>query len=66
MDEKKCIVEFIPDPKLGWVIKPIDGCDEVFEKISQNQGPHAARYLDVRKVEVKKGSAEALQPSGEE
>ncbi len=66
MSEKRCIVEFIPDTKLGWVIKPVDGCEEVFKQISENQGPHAQKYLDVRKVEIPKEVVEQPQSRSEE
>jgi hypothetical protein len=51
MDEKRCEVEIMPDEKLGWVIKPGPGCEEVFSEIAKNQGPHAQKYLDVRKMD---------------
>jgi len=54
MDEKKCVVEFLPDEKFGWKIKPGEGCEAVFKKVEENLGPHGNRYLDVRKVEVPK------------
>jgi hypothetical protein len=48
---KKCKVEFLPDNVLGWVFKPGLGCEEVLKKISERQGPHSQRYLNVRKRE---------------
>jgi hypothetical protein len=51
MDKDRCLVEFLPDEKLGWVIKPGEGCEEVFEEVAKNQGPHSRRYLDVRRID---------------
>lgn len=55
---KRCKVEFLPDDVFGWVINPGPGCEGVFEEISRKQGPHAQRYLNVRKRGLKQESAE--------
>lgn len=49
MDKERCLVEFLPDEKLGWVIKPGPGCEETFKEVEEHQGPHAKMYLNVRK-----------------
>ena len=51
MEEKRCVVEFLPDKKFGWKIKPVEGCESVFKEIAENQGPYAKRYLDDRKID---------------
>lgn len=48
-DVKRCKVELLSDDVLGWKFKPGPGCEEVFEEIAKKQGPHAKKYLDVRK-----------------
>ena len=58
-DTKQCKVELLPDEVLGWVIKPGPGCEGVFEEISRKQGPHAQRYLNVRKREQTQEPTEA-------
>ena len=50
-EKKQCKVELVPDDVLGWVFKPDPDCKEILAKISEKQGPHAQRYLNVRKRE---------------
>ena len=62
MEEKRCIVEFLPDEKFGWVIKPGPGCEETFKEVAEKQGPHAQRYLNIRKVEQPTATTVEQQP----
>lgn len=58
----KCKIELMPDDVLGWVFTPSPECREVLEKISEKQGPHARRYLDVRKRDQVESTKEGETP----
>ncbi len=62
MEEKRCFVEFIPDKRLGWIIKPQEDCEDVIKKVEGYLGPHGNRYLGDRFTEPSEKNTDSQPP----